>query len=141
MSQHFEFDSTNRILLCRVVGRVTDEDLWEYHRVIGKYEKRTALRSAIVDCTAVTSYEATSATIRELAQGPPALSNSSLPLFFVAPSPHIFGMARMYQSLGEDTRPNLHIVHTSEEVWKLLGIAEPKFEPINLEQESGTGPP
>jgi hypothetical protein len=141
MSHTFEFDSSNRILRCRVVGRFTDEDLREYYRLIGKYEKRTAPGSAILDCTAVTSFEASSETVRELAQAPPALADSSLPRFVVAPAPHIFGMARMFQSLGEETRPNLHIVHTSEEVWKFLGVAEPKFEPINIEQESGAGPP
>jgi hypothetical protein len=141
MSRSFEFDSTNRILRCRVVGQVTNESMREYSRTIGKYEKLTAPRCAILDCTGVTSFEASTATVRELAQAPPALPDSSLPRFVVAPSAHIFGMARMFQSLGGYARPNLHIVHTLEEVWTFLGVAEPKFEPINIEQESKTGPP
>jgi hypothetical protein len=49
---------------------------------------------------------------------------------FVAPTPHIFGMARRFEILGEETRPNWHVVRTLEEAYEVLDVRELQFEPI-----------
>lgn len=49
----------------------------------------------------------------------------------VAVSSQIFGMARMFEFEGEITRPNLHVVRSLAEAWAILGIREPKFEPVS----------
>jgi hypothetical protein len=41
-------------------------------------------------------------------------------------------MARMFEILGEGTRPNLHVVRTLEEAYKVLDVREPQFEPVPL---------
>jgi len=45
-------------------------------------------------------------------------------------SPHIFGLARIFELEGEATRPNLHVVHTEHEAWAILSVKEPRFEPV-----------
>ena len=133
MPYYFEFDSADRILRCRFEGKITDADLKEYYRAVGKYVKLTNACAGVLDMSAVTSLEVTPDTIRELANLPPALSDSSRPRCIIASSPKIFGMARMFELQGRHTRPNLHVVRTQKEAWAILGVSNPKFEPIETE--------
>jgi hypothetical protein len=78
----------------------------------------------------VTAFKVSSQMISELAGRAPALPNPSLPRIVIAPAPSVYGVARMFQLRGEVTRPNLHIVHTPEEAWAILGLKkEPQFAP------------
>lgn len=133
MPYHFEFDSANRILRGRPEGTLTDEDLKEFYRMAEEYTELTNPRAAVTDMTSVTSMEVSPQTIRELANLPPAVADPSRPRCIIAASPQIFGMARMFELLGQDTRPNLHVVRTEKEAWAILGISEPEFEPIRTE--------
>jgi hypothetical protein len=128
MPYYFEFDPKNRILRGRFEGPLTDELLKEYYGVAGGYFKRTGARAGITDLSAVNSFEVSPQTIRELASAPPAILDREFPRFIVAPSPPIFGMARMFELGGQDTRPNLHVVRTMKEVCVILGVTDPKFE-------------
>jgi hypothetical protein len=78
----------------------------------------------------VTAVAFTPETIYELAATKPIMRDPSRLVVFVAPTPHIYGMARMFEILGEATRPNLHVVRTLEEAYKVLNVQEPQFEPI-----------
>ena len=130
MPYHFEFDETNRILRCRFDGRVNDEALKEFYRLAAEYVAQTDPRAAIIDLSAVTSFEVSPETIRELAKSAPAMPDPSRPRCIVAPSPQIFGLARMFEIEGEVTRPNLHVVHTLEEAWAILGVQGFQFKPL-----------
>jgi hypothetical protein len=39
----------------------------------------------------------------------------------------MFGMARMFELEGGETRPNLHVVRSEREAFAILGIIKPKF--------------
>jgi len=41
-------------------------------------------------------------------------------------------MLRMFEMVGERTRPGFHVVHTEREAFAILGVLEPKFEPFTL---------
>ena len=126
----FDFDSTNRILRCRFEGRVTDEALKEFFSLATDYATRIDPRGAVADLSAVTSFEVSPQTIRELAKSAPALRNPDRPRCIVAPSPQIFGLVRMFEIAGEATRPNLHVVRTIEEAWAILDVQSPQFLPL-----------
>jgi hypothetical protein len=127
---HFEFDETNRILRCRLDGRVTDEALKEFYRLAAEYAAQTDPRAAVADLSAVTSFEASPQTIRELAKFAPAMLDPTRPRCIVAPSPKIFGLARMFEIEGEATRPNLRVVRTPEEAWAILGVQGSQFKAL-----------
>jgi hypothetical protein len=127
---HFEFDATNQILRCRFEGCVTEKTLREFFSLVGEYIAQTDPRAAVTDLSAVTSFEISPQTIRELAKAAPALRNPSRPRCVVAPSPEIFGMVRMFEIEAEVTRPNLHVVHTLDEAWAILDVRAPQFEPL-----------
>ena len=130
MPYEFDFDPTNRILRCLFEGRVTDKAMKEFFLLATEYATRIDPHGALADLSAVTSFEVSPQTIRELAKSVPALSNPDRPRCVVAPSPQIFGMVRMFEIAGESTRPNLHVVRTIEEAWAILDVEAPQFGPL-----------
>lgn len=130
MPYRIVYDTTNRILRARSEGRVTDDELKEVYRLGQAQATRIDPHAGITDFSAVTTMVFSSETIHELAASTPILRDPSRPVVFVAPTPHIFGMARMFEMLGAQTRPNLHVVRTLEEAYEVLDAREPQFEPI-----------
>jgi|ERR1700677_1464117 hypothetical protein len=130
MSYSFDFDSTHRIIRCRFEGRVTDQILKEYYGVAPGYVSLKSPCAGILDMSAVTSIEVSQQTIRELANSPPIIPEPASPRFIIAPLNQIFGIARMFEVQGQDTRPNLHVVRSAKEVWAILGVSNTRFEPI-----------
>lgn len=129
MGYRFELDSANRILRARFDGQVTDELFLEFYRVaVPAVVASTDYRSSIVDFTDVTSFELTPETLRALAWSPPADPKSARVRVIVAPTPSVFGLARMFAAYGEDTRPNLHIVRSLKEAFAVLGVTKCNFE-------------
>jgi hypothetical protein len=53
----------------------------------------------------------------------------------VAPESVIYGMARMFQMLSGDARPNFRVVHTMHEALDLIGVQSPSFSDIQLDLE------
>jgi len=127
----FAFDSRNKILLARLEGRLTDELLAEFYRAVQKYSTATDAAVSVFDCSPVTEFAVSSECIRALASQEPAMPDAlRRPRFIVAPTTVGFGLARMFQMLGEPTRPLLRVVHTVDEVLAALGIQSPHFEPL-----------
>jgi len=42
-------------------------------------------------------------------------------------------MMRMFELHGEATRPNFYVVREEREAWAILGIQNPRFDPLDLE--------
>ncbi|MGD0508028.1 MAG: hypothetical protein ABSA27_09540 [Terriglobales bacterium] len=126
-----DFDAKNKILRVTLEGRLTDTILLDsYVAAAGHVASRPPFRS-IVDFSGVTNFEVSSDAMRELAERPPAFPTGYITVL-VAPKDLSYGMARMFQMLGEETRPNLHVVRTMDEAYRLLRVESPEFGPINL---------
>jgi hypothetical protein len=119
-----EFDEANRISLMRVEGRLTDESLPYLYEASRKYSSASNARVSIVDLSSVSEFAVSSQSIQNLAHQKPASKHCC---FIVAPEGLAFGLCRMFQILGEVTRPLLHIVHTLVEVFEAIGIRSPHF--------------
>lgn len=130
VSHQFQFDPASRLLLCRIEGVVTDESIREYYRDVRRYAEKIQPSAGIVDFTGVTSFRASAATIRDLANSPPPLKDPKVPRFIVAPTDHIFAMARMFELQGDTTRPLLQVVRTLRDAYALLDIRDPRLEPV-----------
>lgn len=130
MPYQFDFDSTQRILRCRLEGVIADEELREYYRDAERYVVRTDPLAGILDMSGVTSLDVSPNTIRDLAKSPPAMPNPARPRIVIATSPPVFGVVRMFELQGQDTRPNLHVVRSEKEAFAILGIEKAKFEAI-----------
>lgn len=46
------------------------------------------------------------------------------------PQIFIYGLARMFQILGEKNRPELQVVRTLDEAYTMLGVEFPDFHPV-----------
>ncbi|MGA9545204.1 MAG: hypothetical protein WBQ85_16630 [Candidatus Sulfotelmatobacter sp.] len=131
MDFRFEIDPGNRILLVRVEGRLTDELLAEIYQRVRTHTRAIDIQAGIVDFSAVTDWALSSAFLQELAKREPAMADSARRrLIIVAPAAVGFGLARMFQMLGESTRPLLEVVRTLEEALAALDAESSKFEPL-----------
>jgi hypothetical protein len=127
----FEFDPANRVLLARLEGRLTETLLSEYSAAIRKYAIQTDALAGIFDFSLITEVETSSNFIRDLAREAPSFPDAmKRPRIIVAPEKHVFGLSRMFQIMGEDTRPLLQVVHTMEEAFRELNIKTAHFLPL-----------
>ena len=125
-----DFDATNRILRSRFIGRVTDDDLREMYGFGLDNIARLDPLAGITDFSEVSEVAFSAQTMRELARTKPIMPDPSRPVIFVAPTPDLFGMARMFELEGAESRPNLHVVHTLEEAYQILNVRDPQFYPF-----------
>jgi hypothetical protein len=130
MAIRFEFDPVNKVLLGRLDGRLTDELLAEAYERAQKYATATDASAGIWDTSLVTEFAVSSGFVRSLAKREPIITDTTRPRIVVAPKIEAYGLFRMFQLVGEPTRPQLTIAHTMDEALALLGIQSPNFEPL-----------
>jgi hypothetical protein len=127
----FEFDPTNKILLGRFAGRLTDHSLSEYYSAVRKYARATDARAGIFDLSLVTEIAISTKHARSLAQQEPAMPDPlKRPSIVVAPTLPGQGLARVFQIAGASTRPLMQIAKSMEEAFAALGVKSPHFEPF-----------
>ena len=131
MAYRFEFDPMNKILMGRFEGRITEELGTEFYGAIRKYSIATDANAGIFYFSSVTQIAVSSDFVRHLAQSEPAMPDvTRRPSFFVAPMTAGFGLSRMFQILGEATRPLLKVVRSVDEALADLGVQSPHFKPL-----------
>jgi hypothetical protein len=130
MPYRFEFDAENKVLLGTIEGHVTEQEFEEFFHSATLYAASVKPHSGIADFTGVTRFDVRREKLRAFAFGPPAFRDPRIPRVVVAQDPELFGLARMYQSLAEETRPLLNVVHTMKEAYEVLQLRNPRFEPL-----------
>lgn len=123
----FEFAEAENILRLTLSGEMNDQavlELWTVGVPIAESHSSCRL---IVDTSAVTRFSVSPRAVNTLAKR----HSPDLPTrVIVAPSDLLYGTSRMFQTLTESTRKNVHIVRTMEDAYKVLGVESPKFVPI-----------
>jgi len=132
MGYLFEADPQHNLLRCIWEGVVTDELLWEQYCAAKALVASHTLYRCINDFSGATRFDASSTIIERIARTPPIFGGAGTILIIVAPKDLMFGLSRMFSTLSEPTRPNVHVVHTEEEAYALLGITSPQFSPISV---------
>jgi hypothetical protein len=136
MPHHFAFDEKNRVLLTTLEGHITEAEFEEFYNIVPLYAARMKPLGGIIDFSGVTRLDVRMEKVRSFAFAPPALRNSNLPRVIVAPDPAVYGLARMFQTLSEQTRPLLYVVHSMKEAYEELRLENARFEPLGpLETE------
>jgi hypothetical protein len=125
-----DFDPRNSILRVTISDGFTDQIMRDICTAISKFVASHPCRG-IVDYSKVTMFEPSSEAVRTLASSKPAFP-AGRTCIFVCPKDLIFGMARMYQMLGERTRPDLQLARTLDAVYHLLRAEAPEFGPVSL---------
>ena len=125
-----EFDAKNNILRGTLEGHMTGAILLDLYAAATKYMASHPPCRGILDFTRVTDFEVSSDAIRQVAAAPPAIPAGYMRVL-VVPQLFIYGLARMFQILGEKTRPELQVVRTMDEAYCLLGVESPEFRPVS----------
>lgn len=130
MTYRFDHDAAHGILRLRYIGKISDELIKQAYKATPEAVLKTNPRGMIVDLTEVTQFDVSTQTIHELADYQPTVKDPSVPRIIVAPTPYLFGMSRMFQILGEHTRPMLQVMSSADEAYAQLEVTEPKFKPL-----------
>jgi hypothetical protein len=133
MSLVLDFDPLNNILRMTVKGRLRDANLYYGYEAVARYVASHSPGSGIIDFSAVTEVEVSTDAVRQLTKRPPMFQTGCREIV-VAPRSHLYALSRMFQILGEETHPDLHIVHTMDEAYQLLYIQAPEFVPVSWAQ-------
>lgn len=130
MAPVVEFDTKNNILRGMLDGRMTGAILLELYARAAEYMASRPPCRGILDFSQVTGCEVSSAEIRQVAVSPPVFPAGYMRVL-VIPRDFIYGLARMFQILTEGTRPELRVVRSMEEAYRLLEVSSPEFEPVH----------
>lgn len=127
------FDRRHRVLMVRVEGVLSSQDLEAHDRLVLRFLGRKGLVRAIHDLSLVTALALPLSRVRQRGQQPPILPER------VAVAPQ-GGAGREYiDTVNEQRRQAGHreyrLVETLDEAFALLGLDDPQFEPV----ENGAG--
>ena len=130
MTYRFDLDRANRILRLSYIGKISDELIKKAYKATPGAVQQTDPRGMIIDLSDVTEFNVSTQTIHELADFKPTVKDPSVPRIIVAPTPYLFGMSRMFQILGGQTRPMLQVMNSADAAYQELGVKTPQFEPL-----------
>jgi hypothetical protein len=125
-----DFDPKNNILRASLEGAMTGAVLLELYAQATKYLESHPPCRGILDFSQVTDFEVSSNAIKQVAASPAVIPAGYMRVM-VIPQIFIYGLARMFQILGERNRPELQVVRTMEEAYALLGVRDPEFFPVS----------
>ena len=130
MALRFEFDAVSRILLMRFEGRLTEEALIKIYGEIRKHAAATDASAGIWDFSLVTEFAVSSEFIRHVAGLEPAIPDTSRRRFIVVPNKEAYGLARMFEIVGEGRNPLLRVVYSIDEALAALDVPGPNFQTL-----------
>ena len=115
------FDEAHRILYIRFEGILTDKVLLGGYTRVRQWMNVHGPCSSISDFSDVSSFNVSSQGVRLLAAQPPLVPDGFLRLV-VAPLDLMYGMTRMFESFGSETRDKVDIVRSLAEAYQLAGV-------------------
>ena len=118
-------DAEQRLLLLTFDGELRDADLSEAYRRAAAFQRRVRVQRGILDGRGVDKFSISAERVKRMAIEPP-MFDASLHRCIVVGQDFIYGMARMYQMLGGESREHLHVVRTIEEAYAKLGVKAPE---------------
>ncbi len=125
-----DFDAKNNILRGTLEGPFTGAILLDYYAAAARYTASHPPCRGIWDFSKVEAkVDVSSDTIRQLVGRSPIIPPGYMRVV-VAPQDFLFGMMRMLQILSEKARPELHVVRTMDEAYRLLQAELPEFSPV-----------
>lgn len=129
MELRFEIDTINKVSLVRVEGLLTDERLGILYEANRRHCNANHAQAGVVDLSCVREFALTTYCIQRLANQKPAVEDAKRLCLIVAPEDYVYGLSRMFQIMGEETRPSLQVVHTLNEAFATLGTQLTYFGP------------
>lgn len=132
MPIEIEFDDGLKLLRGTYSGVLDDALLIYGTQTLVKFANQLHPRHVITDLSPA-SFKVGAETVRQLASRPlPSLRG--IVRVIVAASDLAFGMARMFEITGAETRGKMHVVRTMQQAYDLLEIkGEPNFKKLKID--------
>lgn len=124
MAVQFQYDAAQQLLLVVFEGNLRDADLVDVYRRTQEFAGRYTIQRGILDGLKINSFEASPEMIRSLAHQPTMFPEGA-DRCIVVDQDALYGMARMYQMLGGDSRDRLRVVRTLQEAYNYLHLQTP----------------
>ena len=115
-----KIDPRRRVVYSTFYGRLTDQEILDHRSSIASDSNFNREFSEIVDFSAVTEVAVSESTLARLA-GTQSLYSPSVQHIVVAPDNTTSKLANHFKELAKQSRPNLHVVRSRAEAYKLLG--------------------
>lgn len=131
MPHHFEFDFAHRILLTVMEGEIQGPEISTIDQEMRARIVRLQPAAGISDLTHVTQFNVPARIMRSAALLQPPPFPPETPRFIVAPTDVLYGMSRMYELVADRPHGKLQVVRSRDEALSVLGISNPKFDPID----------
>ena len=124
-----QFDVSNRILLVRLDGELTNEAAIECYDAVETYAAEKNISAGIVDLSAVIGFPISAELLRQLARRQPRVPGDVVRIIVAS---HIvaYGLLRMFQLVADRHRPNFHVVRNMEHALRLLHVQAPVFQSL-----------
>jgi hypothetical protein len=116
-----KIDPLRRLVYSTFYGRITDDEMLNHRSAIASDPNFNPDFSEIVDFSAVSDIDISEGTLTALA-GTQSLYKPSVLHIVVAPHKATSQMANHFKTLAQQSRPNLHVVRTRAQAYKLLGM-------------------
>ncbi|MGO9368628.1 MAG: hypothetical protein ACLP0H_13430 [Terriglobales bacterium] len=127
----FEWDSASQTLLMRFAGQLTAESLEESYRMIRKYTAATDAKAGIWDYSCISHVSVSGESVCSLAHQAQAMPDATKRVgIIVAPTEVGYGLARMFQIVGETSPARLIVERAMDTALTVLGLQSPHFEPL-----------
>ena len=114
-----KIDPHRKVVYSAFYGEITDAEVLGHGKAIGSDPDFNPEFSEIVDFSSVTNAAISESTLAALAANP-SLFKSSVVHIVVAPSEPLFQMVSKYKDFAHSSRPNLFVVRTRSEAYRLL---------------------
>lgn len=124
-----DFDSHHRLLRVTFYGTLDDRTIAKAYDDVSLFTASEGACSGIIDFSPVSEVMVSAEAIRELASRSPAFPTECQRVI-IASRDSVFGLTRMFQIHGADTRPNLEIVRSLEDACSILGVPAALFDRV-----------
>ena len=121
MPAHVKVDVKNGIVYSSFEGALNDNDILAHRNALKTHPDFNPQFSEIVDFTEVKQLRVTVGLINSMAKSD-SLYNPESRHAVIAPHDITYGVARLYQMLARDTRPNVAVVRSMTEARRFVGI-------------------
>lgn len=130
MPHHFEFDSEHKILRLVLEGDIEGEEFVRLNAELRACVQKLRPLAGITDGGSITNFNVSSQTLRSASlEGSPY--PGATPRYIVASTDYLFGLARMYELIGNHSDGSLQVVRKIDEALAALGAAKAKFERVD----------
>lgn len=124
MTSDITYDQNASVLRVVLQGVTKPEDLFELVQRLRPLAAGLRPKSVIFDVGGITRMDVDAGAMNSLADVRPVFPAEVYEVV-VAPEDHQFGLARMWQTMSAEVRPNIRVARSWDEAYRILGINEP----------------